>query len=231
MRRPLRFRHPTPGLLGVVGRWPDRVLDPRPQHRFGHDAGFYSFQPVIPPAQAFLQETDLRTGLGEMRILVGPGSDQPLARPFEIGQQPADGVGIAIGPSTDRIDRAGDGIPVLAHRAMLVEAVAALAGEPFFQPEPTLIETRHPQIAPGFADARRIGRSRVERKHGRAPGQLVDEERTAHEMNIVAITIIGGAQRDHRLKLRRAPGRHLQPVEAAPRNADHPNLAGAPRLL
>ena len=60
-----------------------------------------------------------------MRIAMRPRPDQPLARDLKTGQQARYGVGIAVGPPADRIDRALDRGEVFADRAMFPEFVAA----------------------------------------------------------------------------------------------------------
>src|SRR4026209_1283386 len=97
----------------AISRWGRRILHPHPEHRLVHDARLFALEPLVPPADALLQETDLRSGLGEMWIFVRPGADQLLPGTFEIGNEPEDGIGIAIRPAADRIDRALDGAPVL----------------------------------------------------------------------------------------------------------------------
>ena len=49
-------------------------------------------------------------------------------------------------------------------------------------------------------------------------------------MDVVGIAVVGRAERDHRLQLRRPARGDLQPVEAAPGDADHADAAGAPGL-
>ena len=64
----------------------------------------------------------------------------------------------------------------------------------------------------------------------RAPGQLVGQDRAAHEMDIVGITVIGRTERDDGLQRRWPAGRDLKPVEAAPGNANHPDGTRTPGL-
>ena len=49
-------------------------------------------------------------------------------------------------------------------------------------------------------------------------------------MHVVGIAVDGGGDGDHGLQGRRLARRHLQPVEAAPGDADHADAAAAPGL-
>ena len=64
-----------------------------------------------------------------------------------------------------------------------------------------------------------------------APAEILVDDAAALEMDVVGVAIIGRAQRDDRLERRRAAGGDLQAVEAAPGDAHHADLAGAPGLL
>ena len=56
------------------------------------------------------------------------------------------------------------------------------------------------------------------------------EQAAALVVDVVGIAVDGRAERDDRLQRRRLLGRHLQAVEAAPGDAHHADLAGAPGL-
>ncbi len=207
-----------------------RILEPDPQPGLVHDPGVAALQPLVPPAQALLQEADLGAGLGEMRVFVGPGADQPLAGRLQIGEQAEDRIGIAVGPAAHGIDGALDRAPVLADRAMLVEGVAALVPEPLQEPEAGLLQPPQPHLPPSLADHRRVRRRGVDGEDGRAPAELVAEQAAAHEMDVVGVAVVGGRDGDDSLQRRRPPRRHLQAVEAAPGDADHAHGAAAPGL-
>ena len=150
-----------------------------------------------------------------MRIFVCPGSDQPFARARQTLQQPKDGVGIAIGPAADRVDRDLDIFVAFAHRAVAVEIIAPLMAEPVKHPQPVVVEALTPHVAPALADDFRIRRRLRDGEGGCAPSQLIGQNRTAHEMDVVCVAVVGRAQSDHGLQRRWAPGRHLQAVEPA----------------
>ena len=80
VRRPRALGHPAARPLGVVAGRRDALLHPGAQHRLVHDAGLDALQPVVPPAQALLQEADRRPGLAVLREVVRPRADQALAR-------------------------------------------------------------------------------------------------------------------------------------------------------
>src|SRR6185312_154955 len=119
----------TRSLLVVYRRW-YRVLDPGAQLRLTHDPGVPPLQPLVPPAQALLQEADLRAGAGEVRVLVRPRADQALGRRFQVGEQAGDGVGVGVGPAADGVGGGLDRAIVLADRAMLPIIVAQLVLQP-----------------------------------------------------------------------------------------------------
>ena len=75
------------------------------------------------------------------------------------------------------------------------------------------------------------GGQRVPAQHRRRPLQHVRADAAAVVVDVVGVAVVGRAQRDDRLQRRRAVGGDLQRVEPAPRDADHADRAGAPRLL
>src|SRR5262245_66667639 len=93
--------------------WRDAFLHPDPQHRLGHNAGVGALQPVIPPAKRLLQESDGRTRHAVVRVEMGPGSDEALARSAEPGQEPGNRAAVGIGPTADGMHSAGYGAVVL----------------------------------------------------------------------------------------------------------------------
>ena len=64
----------------------------------------------------------------------------------------------------------------------------------------------------------------------RRPAEPGPQQGAAHVMHVVAITIVGRADRDDRLQCGRATRGDLQGVEPAPGDAHHANGATAPRL-
>src|SRR4029434_2366415 len=129
-RGPLAFGHPAAGAMFVKRlRW-DALLHPHAQHRLRHQTRVSAFQPVIPPTQRLLQESDSRTGHSVVRIEMSPRSDEAFARDLESRQEPGNRVAVGIGPAADGIHGAGDGTVVFAHRAVFPVIVAPGMLEP-----------------------------------------------------------------------------------------------------
>ena len=206
------------------------VGHPGAQHRLVHDARVAALQPMVPPAQHLLQEADLRPGPREMRIGMRPRSDQPLARRRQMLEQARDGIGVAVGPAADRIDRTLDRGVVLAHRAVPPIGVAMRMLQPALEEQRQPAQPLEPQRPPAVADQRGIGRMAHVGEEEARPAEAGVELGAAHVMHVVAIAIVGRAQRDDRLERRRPARRDLQRVEATPRDAEHADCAAAPRL-
>src|SRR5947199_10667182 len=79
-RGPFCFRHPAAGALFMKRPRRDALLHPDTQHRLRHNGRVGALQPVIPPAERLLQESDRWTGHAVMRIEMRPGSDEAFAR-------------------------------------------------------------------------------------------------------------------------------------------------------
>src|SRR5579863_4886532 len=105
---------------------------PRAQDGLTHHAGIDALEPVIPPAQHLLQETDRRTRKRKMRISVRPRPDETFARSGQSLKQAGNCILIAVGPAADRIDRALDRSVILAYRSMFPISVASLMLQPGF---------------------------------------------------------------------------------------------------
>ena len=71
---------PPPGSLVVIRCRRDGLLHPRPEHRLVHDPGVAALEVLVPPADALLQEADLRSGSPDLGPHVPPRPDEPLAR-------------------------------------------------------------------------------------------------------------------------------------------------------
>src|SRR4051794_25696677 len=113
-RWPRRFCNPAPPQRVVVSRRFYTVHHPRAQHRFFHHARIHALQPIIPPTQDFLEESDLGPGRCKVRIGVCPWPDETLARHLQSLEKARDCILITVGPTADSIDWALDGRVVLA---------------------------------------------------------------------------------------------------------------------
>ncbi len=199
-RGPGGLGHPAALALRVTACWRGVVLHEETQHGLVHDAGVAALEPVVPPAQRLLQPADGGAGHADMRVFVRPGADEALARAREIFAEAEDGATVSVGPARDRIDRHLDRRIILADRAMPPEGVAALMLEPVLKPEPTLLEPLAPEAAPVRTARQRVGWQRVAEEHLTGPGELVAQQAAAHVMDVVGITVIGRADRDHGLE-------------------------------
>ncbi len=228
--RPGRFGDPPSRQFLVIGRRPHAVGHPRAQHRLVHHAGVDALQPMIPPPQRLLQEADLRTGERDMRIGMRPGPDETLARHRQVFEQTRDRIGVAVGPAADREDRTLDRAVILAHRAVLPVVVAPLMPQPGRQEQGKILQPLQPHRPPAIADERGVGRMAHRAEQERGPAEAGAQHRAAHEVHVVAIAVVGRADRDDRLQRRRAARGDLQRVEPAPGDPHHADRAAAPRL-
>ena len=227
---PGRFGDPASRPLRVVGRGGDEILLPPAQHRAVHGAVVRPLQPVVPPADRVLQKAVGRSGRGEMRVFVRPRSDQAAPWTGQARQHARDRVAVGVGPATDQVDGRADRRKILADRAVRPVGVARLVAQPGAQQQRLRLQPLDPHVAPAVADHGGIGRPRLVAEHRGGPAQIVGQQPAAHIVDVVGVAVVGAAQRDHRAQRRRSPRRHLQSVEAAPRNADHADGAAAPGL-
>ncbi len=165
-----------------------------------------------------------------MRIFVRPGSDQALTRHAKVFEQPRDRVRVGIRPAADGENRAGDGIPILAHRAVPPISVAPLMAKPGRHEQRHRLQPLEPHAPPSSAHGRRIGGIREDGGQDAGPAEIGGQQRAAHEMHVVGVAIVGGADRDDGPQRRRTERGDLQRVEAAPGNPHHADRARAPVL-
>src|SRR5215813_14358213 len=111
----------------------DAFRHPRAQHGLIHHAGIDALEPIVPPPQHLLQETDLRAGTRKMRIAVGPRPDETLARYAQPLEQAWNCIRVGIGPAADGVHGALDGPVILAHRSMLPIRITWLVLQPKFE--------------------------------------------------------------------------------------------------
>src|SRR5262249_37494625 len=164
--------------------WRDAFLHPDPQHRLGHNARIGALQPVIPPAERLLQESDGRTRHAVVRIKMGPGSDEALARGAEASQEPGNRVAVGIGPTADGIHSTRYGAVVFADSAVLPEIAARGMFEPHLGKKYRVFETVAPHSTPALADQLGIRWVGVVTHQHRAPRQVFVQRTTAHVMHV-----------------------------------------------
>ena len=231
-RGPLRLGHPAARPLGVVVGGRQHVLDPGAQRGLVHDPGVDALEPVVPPAQALLEEADRRAGLAVLREGVRPGPDKALARAGQACHEAGHRIRVAVRPASDRVDGRLDLSVVLAHRSLAPVVVAALMPEPGLDVGRCPLHALEPGLPPALAHRRGIGRLRAQREHRRRPLEHVDGEHAAADVvHVVRVAVVTRAHRDHGLQGGRPARRDLQPVEAAPGDADHAHRSAAPGLL
>ena len=131
---------------------------------------------------------------------VRPRPDQPLPRALQAFEQARHGVGIAVGPAADRVDRALDRAVVLAHRAVAPEVVAPLVLQPERREGHQVVDPLLPHLAPALADDLGIGRIGAVAEQDRAPLQVLVEQAAAHVVGVVGVAVVGRAERDDRLR-------------------------------
>ena len=209
---------------------PLQVHDVDAERRVAHHPRDLALEPEIPPAQGLLKKSDSRLGHREVRIFVRPWADDALGRRFEAEHEPRHRVGVGVVPSADEQHRRFDRVPVLAHRAVLPVRVAMRMLEPCRDEERLVLQPRQPGLAPALADHLGIGWPRRIGEHRGRPAEILVEQAAALVVDVVRIAVVRRAQGDHRPEGRRSPRRHLQPVEAAPRDSHHADATAAPRL-
>src|SRR5947208_6840025 len=94
------------------------------------DAGLRALQPMVPPAQRFLQEADGWTGPGIVRVFVDPRAHNALDWRLDVGDEMRDRVAVAVMPAADGQHGCLDGRKILADRATLPVGVAMLVPQP-----------------------------------------------------------------------------------------------------
>ena len=229
-RGPLGFGDPAPGPLPVEGPGRQALLEVGAVERLVHDARRRALQPVVPPAQALLQEADRRRRHGEVRVLVDPGAGQAEPGRPEAGEQPRDGVGVGVAPAADGEDRGLDRREVHADRAVLPETVAPLMPQPVGHQQRLVLQALQPDLPPRGADQDRVRRTGRVGEHGRGPAQVLVQQAAALVVDVVGVAVVGRAERDDGLQGRRPARGDLEPVEPAPGDADHADGAAAPGL-
>ena len=229
-RGPAGLRDPAPRPAAIARGRRHAVLHPHLERRLLLHPRVAPLEPLVPPAQALLQKADGRPRLAQVRVLVAPGADQPLAAVGKVSHQALDGVGVAVRPAADRQHRHLHPGEVLADRAVAPVGVAVRVLEPGGEPQPAALQAPVPHRPPRLADHAGIRRQGVVGEHGRGPGEVVPQQAAAHVVDVVGIAIVGGADADHRAELGGLAGRQLQAVEAAPGDADHADSTVAPGL-
>ena len=229
--RPDLIADPAPGNVRDGRTGPARVHDVGAKGRILVDAGIDALEVAVPPAQRLLQKTDARLGHGEMRVLVRPGADDAPGGRLQRAHQARHRIGVGIVPAAHGQHGGVDGADVLVDGAVFPVGIAVRVFQPGDGQQRLGLQPLQPHGAPALAHQRRIRRTRGVGMHRGRPAQVLTQQAAALVMDVVGVAVVGGAQRDHRLERRRPQRGDLQAVEAAPRDAHHAHLAGAPGLL
>src|SRR3984957_21118308 len=124
---------------------------------------------MVPPTQHVLEEPDLRARKRKMRISVCPRPDETLARHLQSLEQTRNCILVAIGPTTDGINRALDRRVVLAYRSVLPIRIASLVLQPIVLEQRYVLQALQPHRSPAIADQRRIGRKAHQAEKEKGP--------------------------------------------------------------
>src|SRR3954470_20770385 len=116
-----------------MGRRLHAFRHPSAQRGLIHHASIDALEPIIPPTQHLLQETDLRARKCKMRIPVCPWSDEALARDRQSLEKAWNCILIGIGPAAHSVHRALDRLVILAYRSMLPISITSLVSQPKFE--------------------------------------------------------------------------------------------------
>ncbi len=166
-----------------------------------------------------------------MRIGVRPWSDETLAGYRQSLKQARNCILIAIGPTTDRINRALDRRVVFAYRSVLPICIAPLVVQPIFLEQRYVLQALQPHRSPAIADQLRIGWQTHQAKKEKGPLKCGGgKQRATHIVRVVCVPIVGRANRYECLERRGTSCRNLQSVEPTPGNSHHPDRATAPGL-
>src|ERR1700683_147071 len=186
---------------------------------------------MIPPTQDFLEESDLRAGKRKVRIGVRPWPDKTLAGHFQSLEQARDCILIAIGPTTDGIDRALDRRVVLAYRSVLPIGIASLVLHPIILKQRYVLQALQPHRAPTIADQRWIGGKarQAEKEEGPLKARL-RKKRATHVVRVVRVAIVSRTNGNDCFERRGTARRDLKSIEPAPGDSHHSNGAIAPGL-
>ncbi len=205
-----------------------RVDDDR---RLSIDAGVGSLQPAVPPAEHLRDQVDVRTWAARLDRAVGPGTDQDPSRASQLGERPQRDVRVPVRPAADDHRGGLDRPVVLPERPEPPVVVVALVVEPREQPGLGAGHSSLPLVSPPLAVDRRDRRQGVARDHVRG---VVDDVELLHGaaevVDVVAVAIVAGEDRDDRLERRGPLHRQLERVEPAVAGPEHPHRAARPLL-
>ena len=98
---PHAVTHPSARNVGHRRARPSHVHDVGAMRGVPGHTGVDALEPLIPPAQGFLQKPDARLGHGKVRVLVRPRTDDAFDRRLHTGHEARHGVGVRVVPAAD----------------------------------------------------------------------------------------------------------------------------------
>ena len=194
--------------------------------RLIHDPGVDALQPLVEPAHRLVAPLHARLGVGIVWKGVGPRPDHRLDRRFQVLKHPRQAVPIAVIPAADVEGGYLDLLVAVPQRGAVPEGAVSLL----------VLVGHHPGLGvKAVAEVRLVD----DVVRGAGPGVVqilahlprVHVHDAVHEVHVVLVEVLGGVHGDDGLEGRRVATRHLNGVEAAPRDAEHANISVAPGLF
>ena len=194
--------------------------------RLVEDPGVAPLEPVVVPAHGFVAPFHLRLRARVMREIMRPGPDQSLHGCFEVFEHARHAVAVAVVPTSDHEGGDADRFVILFERRPLPKRTVPL----------------HPLVGhhPGFGVEAVLEVLLVDDVVGRAGPRIVEVlahlprihvDDAVHEVHVVLVEVVGGADGDDGLEGRRISHREVDRIEAAPRDAEHAHIAIGEGLL
>ena len=202
------------------------AADEHGEARLLQDPRVAALQPVIEPAHGLVPPLHLRLRVRVVGERVRPGADHRLHRRLQVLQHARHAVAVAVVPAADHERRHADRVVALLERGALPERAVALLA----------LVREHPRrrveaVLEIFLVDRVVGRAGHEVGEVLAHLPGVDVHHAVHEVHVVLVEVIGRVHGDDRAERGRVAHRHVDGVEAAPRDAEHADLAGREALL
>ena len=201
------------------------LADVHGELRLLEEAGVASLQRLVEEAHDLVAPLDPGLRVGLVRPGVVPGPDDRPHRRLHVLEHARDAVAVAVVPAADQEGRDADRRVVRLERGAVPEralALLLLVGEHVRRPVEALREERVVDL-----ELRRGG-DRAREVVAHLP--RIDVHHAVDEVDVVLVEVVGGVHRHDGLERRRVPHRHLDRVEAAPRDPDHAHVAVRERL-
>jgi hypothetical protein len=189
--------------------------------RLLEDPGVLALQPPVEPAHRFATPLDLGLGPRIVREVVVPGADHGLHRRIHVLEHADHAVAVAVVPAPDVVAGHPDLVVAVSRRGPVPERAVALVAHVRVDAGLDVEAVRGPCLVEFVVGRARQGVVEVVAHH---PGVGVQDP--VDVVHVLGVQVLGGHQRHERLQRRRVAKRHLDGVEAAPRDAEHADVAG-----